>query len=308
MIVFSIIIPVFNKQQFIYKTIQSVLNQTIADFEILIINDGSTDNSEFEILKFNDFRIRYFNQKNNGVSKARNMGIRNAKGQYICFLDADDLWNSDFLETFRKYIALVPNQKVFSSQFEVETSKKIFLPTYSIKKTNDFEVVNFFKASFKESVLWTSCAVFEKSVFDKVGVFDEQIKKGEDTDLWIRIGLNYEIVFIWKVLAKYGFDESSISRNFHYWLEELTFEKYKVAEKKNADLKKYLDLNRYSVAIKCKIIGNKNEFKKYKNEILYKNLTLKKQFLLLLPSYLLKKLIKIKTLLANLGLSNSVFK
>lgn len=308
MVFFSIIIPLYNKKNYIVKTIQSVLNQTFNNFELLIINDGSDDKSELEVLKFNDSRIFLHHQNNKGVATARNVGIKNAKGSYICFLDADDVWKPDFLETFKKYIDLVPAQKVFSCRFEIETARKTFVPKYSIKKTNDFEIVNFFKASFKESVLWTSSAAFEKSVFDEVGTFDQNLKNSEDTDLWIRIGLMYNVVFIWKIVAKYCFDQQSISRNLHYGLEEITFNKYKKIEKNNSDIKKFLDLNRYSKAIKFKILGNFTDYNKFKNEILITNLTLKKRIILNLPPKTLIFLIALKTQLTNLGFGNAVFK
>ncbi|MBC7494212.1 MAG: glycosyltransferase family 2 protein [Flavobacterium sp.] len=308
MVFFSIIVPLYNKKKYIAKTIQSVLNQTFINFELVIVNDGSDDKSELEVLKFNDSRIYLYQQNNKGVATARNVGIKNAKGNYICFLDADDIWKPDFLQTFKKYIDLVPDQKVFSCQFEIETARTTFVPKYSIKKTNDFEIVNFFKASFKESVLWTSSAAFEKSVFDDVGTFDQNLQNSEDTDLWIRIGLVYEVVFIWKIVSKYCFDNRSISRSLHYGLEEITFNKYKKIEKINSDLKKLLDLNRYSKAIKYKILGNVADYKRYKNQISPRNLSFKKRFILNLPPTLLLLLIVLKTRLTNIGLGNAIFK
>ena len=308
MVFFSIIIPLYNKRNFIKRTIQSVLNQSFADFELLIINDGSTDKSELEVLKFKDPRIILINQNNQGVAAARNEGIKVASGNYICFLDADDLWKPDFLETFKKYSTLLPNQNVFSCLFEIETSDKTFIPKYSIKKTNDFEIVNYFTASFKESVLWTSSAVFKKSVFDAVGIFDVGLKCSEDTDLWIRIGLKYDVVFIWEIVSKYCFDSKSISRNLNYGLENRTYNKYKYLEQTNSNLKKFLDLNRYSQAVKYKILNNKKDFELYKAKITLKNLPLKKQIILFLPTFLLKILVQLKNNLTNLGFGNSVFK
>lgn len=87
---FSIIIPVFNKERFVAKTLKSVLSQSFIDFEIIIINDGSTDKSEVEILAITDERILYFLKENEGVAVARNLGIGKASADYICFLDADD--------------------------------------------------------------------------------------------------------------------------------------------------------------------------------------------------------------------------
>ena len=96
----SVIIPVYNAENFIEQTIQSVLNQTIQDFEIIVLNDGSKDNSGavIQALQKKDNRIIYISKSNSGVSDTRNMGVENAKGKYLAFLDADDIWKQDNLE------------------------------------------------------------------------------------------------------------------------------------------------------------------------------------------------------------------
>ncbi|MBB4803018.1 glycosyltransferase involved in cell wall biosynthesis [Flavobacterium nitrogenifigens] len=306
---FSIIIPLFNKENFIQNTIQSILDQTFQDYEIIIVNDGSTDKSEEKILQFKDSRIFYFSKQNEGASTARNYGIEKANSDFITFLDADDYWYPTFLETMFENISKVPNQKVFSAAIEFDTSKKTIPVQYSISKTNEeFEIVNYFKASLKETVLCTSCAAFHKSVFTEVGNFDTKIKSGQDTDLWIRIGLIYPVVFSWKILARYVYDSKSLSKNAKFIKEKMDFSKFEEAEKTNPDLKKFLDLNRFSLAIKSKLAGEKVLFKKYYNPIDLKKLGFKKRFLLTLPSSLLRFLISLKTFLANLGIGSSVFK
>jgi len=305
---FSIVIPLYNKERFIGNTLESILKQRFTDFEILVVNDGSTDGSEKIVRNFNDSRINYFYQDNNGVSVARNFGIEKASANYICFLDADDFWHADFLEVMHHYILKFPEQKVFASAFEIETSKTVFNPEYSIKKTGDFEIVNYFEASTAESVIWTSAVVIEKSVFNKTGVFDPNVRISEDTDLWIRIGLQFPVLFIWKVLARYVYDEESVSRDSGYLFQSESFEKYAEEEKQHPALKKFMDLNRFSAAIKSRLIGDKLTFEKYYSEINRKNLKLKKRILLELPVFMLRILIRFKTFKANVGLGNSVFK
>lgn len=305
---FSIVIPVFNKEKFVAKTVESVLNQTFSDYEIIVINDGSTDASENIIQQFNDNRIRYFSKKNEGVAVARNYWIEKASADFICFLDADDYWFPRFLETMNQYIQKLPEQKVFACAIEIETKKKSFAATYSIDKKSDYEIVNFFEASQKECVLWTSSVAIHKSVFDKVGNFDTNIKKGEDTELWIRIGLEYPIVFIHKVLARYVYDAASVSRNYNYYFEHYTFQKYAEAEKKNPALKQYLDLNRFSALIKCRLNGEWKSAKALYAAIDLKNLSKKKRIFLQLPPIVLKLLLKLQLYLTNIGLGNSVFR
>ncbi|MCF6130448.1 glycosyltransferase [Flavobacterium sp. AS60] len=305
---FSVIIPVFNKEKFVAKTIKSVLSQTFTDFEIIILNDGSTDKSEQEILSVTNERIHYFFKQNEGVAKARNFGIEKATGEYLCFLDADDYWYDNFLETMNQYIQKLPNEKVFASAIEIETGKKIIRAQYSFQQKGDYEIVNYFEASQKEAVLWTSSVCIHKEVFEKCGTFDEQLKISEDTDLWIRIGLQYQVVFIWSILARYVFDENSISRNLNYIFEDVFFEKYVLEEKKNQALKKYMDLNRFSTVIKHKLNENNEQAQKIYAEIDLKNLNSKKKTLLQLPSIMLKILLKLKVFMTNIGLGNSVFR
>jgi glycosyltransferase involved in cell wall biosynthesis len=296
---FSIVIPVYNKEKFVAKTIESVLSQTFTDYEIIIVNDGSTDQSEAKISTFKDNRIQYYSKKNEGVALARNFGIEKATADYICFLDADDYWHPTFLETMQRYSSELPEQKVFAAAIEIETKNKTIPARYSIESTSDFEIVNFFNASQKECVLWTSSVCIHKSVFEKVGDFDTKIKHGEDTELWIRIGLQFPIVFIHKILARYVYDEKSISRNTNYYFEQYTFDKYAVEEKKNPALKKYMDLNRFSAVIKCNLHGDWKTAQKIYFEIDLKNLSYKKRILLELPSIILKPLIRLKHFLGN---------
>ena len=101
---FSVIIPLYNKESFIEKTLECVLNQTFKDFEIIIVNDGSTDASLEKIKKFTDNRIKIFQQENQGVSVARNKGMEMAEGEYFCFLDADDEWKNDSLENLSPFL------------------------------------------------------------------------------------------------------------------------------------------------------------------------------------------------------------
>lgn len=296
---FSIVVPVYNKEKFVGKTLKSVLAQSFTDFEIIIINDGSTDESEYKIQEFKDNRIQYFSKKNEGVAATRNFGIEKSNAQYICFLDSDDYWYPCFLETIHRFTSELPEQKVFAAAIEIETKNNCVKAQYSIPKKSDFEIVNFFEASQKECVLWTSSVCIEKSVFEKVGTFDTKIKCGEDTELWIRIGLEFPIVFIRKIIARYVYDDSSISRNLKYYFEPYTFQKYALEEKKNLALKKYMDLNRFSAVIKCNLNGDWKTSQEIYAEIDLKNLSRKKRILLELPPSMLKLLIWFQKVLGN---------
>lgn len=305
---FSVIIPLYNKEDFIENTLQSVISQTFIDFEIIVVNDGSIDGGETKVLSFKDSRIKYFHKTNGGVSSARNFGIERSSSNYICFLDADDYWYPDFLEQFYKTISKYPEQKVFSCSIEIEAKKRTFPAQYSIKKTSSVQIINYFQGSLKQSIIWTSCVIIHKNVFKNIGVFDTNIKYGEDTDLWIRIGLKYDIVFIWKILAKYVLDNHSISRRENYIYSIKDINKFSKEEENNHYLKKYMDYNRFTAAVKNKIINRKKDFNLLYQQISFKNIGLKKTILLLLPAYCLRILIQIKNFNSNIGIGKSIFK
>lgn len=305
---FSVIIPLYNKERFVFNTLKSVLNQTFTDYEIIVVNDGSTDHSISVIEQINDKRIKLFHQKNQGVSVARNKGIELAQADYICFLDADDFWYPHFLQSFYELIQKYRSYAVFSAAFEVETKWKTFVPLYSIDASEKDLVVDFFDASKKECVLWTSCVVLHKQVFKQVGTFDPTIRIAQDTDLWIRIGLEFPVVFSWDVLAIHKYDANSLAKKTDVVQDRLNFKKFEALEKDNPKLKTYLDLNRYAVAMHCKLNDDQHNYYKLRNEIKLSNLPLRKRILLYTPKPLIHVLLKVQNLLIRSGLRRSVFK
>jgi glycosyltransferase involved in cell wall biosynthesis len=186
---FSVIIPLYNKELSISNTIQSVLDQTFQDFEIVIVNDGSTDNSVKEVEKFDDKRIRLIHQENQGVSAARNRGIEEANYEWIAFLDGDDLWRENHLKTLDDMIKKYPIDKVFTTSY-IQSNQ-----TETEKPNNTIDVIdNYFKAALERRVTWTSIMCANKEVFDKVGGFNIKLSRGEDLDLWARIGREYRYI------------------------------------------------------------------------------------------------------------------
>ena len=110
---FSVVIPLYNKEESIFNTIKSVLKQSCQNFEIIVVNDGSTDRSVDAVKAINDERIRLIHQENQGVSAARNRGINESRYEWIAFLDGDDLWESNHLEEIVKMMNTFPNEKVY---------------------------------------------------------------------------------------------------------------------------------------------------------------------------------------------------
>lgn len=197
---FSVVIPLYNKEQSIANTIQSVLDQTFQDFEIVVVNDGSTDKSAEIVERINGSRIRLIHQENGGVSSARNRGIKEAVRDWIAFLDGDDLWKVNHLEEVAEMIKLFPNDKVFTTSFEYSDGRKLFKHP---RKSKIFKVENYFKEALKESLIWTSVVTVHKSCFDKVGAFNPKLSRGEDLDMWARLAREYDVVKSSEVTAVY---------------------------------------------------------------------------------------------------------
>ena len=195
----SIVIPLYNKEQSITSTLQTVLKQTFQDFEIIIVDDGSTDHSVEEVNKVVDPRIRLIQQPNAGVSSARNRGIEEAKGEYIAFLDADDEWKPEYLETQYNLTQQYLDCSVFACNYEFRDIQGNVRSTIIRKLpfTREYGVLsNYFEvASCSHPPLWTSAVMVKKDAIQSVGGFPVGIKSGEDLLTWARLACRYIIAF-----------------------------------------------------------------------------------------------------------------
>lgn len=288
---FSVVIPLYNKEQYIEATLKSVLNQTFQDFEVIVVDDGSTDKSLEKALTFKDSRITITKQKNVGVSIARNEGIKIAKSKYIALIDADDFWYSNHLFELKKQILLFPNAGLYCNNYEIYYTKKIFRPAnFNFNfDTKCLIVKDFFTASITNNVALTSAVGFSKEKFNSIGKFNTQLKTGQDLDLWIRFALKYNISFNPKITMSYKlYIGDSLSKNEFNNIRYNFTANFIKEEKSNKSLKKYLDINRYAVAIRCILNEEQELYKKLKKEIDYNNLNFKQKILLKFPKILLK--------------------
>lgn len=194
---FSVIIPLYNKQESIQSTVQSVLAQTYTDFELIVVNDGSTDGSLKVVEKFNDSRLRIVDKKNGGVSSARNAGIHVAKYSWIALLDGDDLWLPEFLEKACSMIKTYPDASVMSVEWNYEDDSYIF--PY---KTEGY-IQNYFAVCLQGPVLSSSSIVINSKCFEGVGYFNEGLSNGEDIEMWSRLSKKNKIAFSPVKLAIY---------------------------------------------------------------------------------------------------------
>ena len=201
----SVVIPLYNKEKAIVKTIASVLNQTYTDFELIVVDDGSKDNSLLVVKAVDDPRVRVIHKKNGGVSSARNRGIKEAKGEYVALLDGDDLWEPTFLEEQVKLIHDFPEAAMWGVSIAFIKYGKCLKWQQGMGDGYRGYVENYFGTSHND-LFCSSSVMIRKEVFDVVGYFDERISSSEDLDMWYRIILKYPVVFYDKVLVYYNQD------------------------------------------------------------------------------------------------------
>lgn len=307
---YSVVIAVYNKEKYIANTLQSVLDQSYDDFEIVVVNDGSTDQSDSIIRSFKDPRISYYPQENQGAGAARNTAIEKANCEWIALLDADDRWYPNFLQEIDDLMVKYPKEAVFSTGVAIEKSGTTIIPNYSIEnlKENEIRVVDFFESSYIHSLLTSSSTVLKADVFKEVGLYNPSIKSGQDTDLWVRIGLRYKVVFLNKVCAVYEYAAQSLSKSTRRTSEKATFEGYESHEAKRPEVKKFMDLNRFSLALIAKMDDDAASFQNYSKKIDIQNLNKKQRFLLNAPGWLVKKMYKLKGYFERNGIYLSSFK
>lgn len=283
---FSVVIPLYNKASFVINTVNSVLNQTFIDFEIIIVNDGSTDNSLKAINTISDSRIKIINQKNKGLSAARNTGIKTATSKYIAFLDADDLWFEDFLSTISKLISFDNTAKIFTTKsavLKLGKTSKLYSTTFDSKKI--ISNSNYFK--FKKNIFSNSSLVIEKTVFDTIGYYDENVNYGEEEDFFIRCFSTYKLVHYNDYKAYYliGIENQLTSPNNKRERIIPDYSKYLTTEN-NEILKPYIDFVYFKLLLLYKMERNKQLVKQYKNKIEISNLNLVQKVKYFMPTTL----------------------
>ena len=182
----SVIIPSYNREHLVGRAIKSVLDQTYQDFELIVIDDASTDNTEEVVKSFNDERIKYLkHDENKGGAAARNTGIKVARGEYIAFQDSDDEWLPVKLEKQMKVFEAASPEVgvVYTGFWRIESNKKIYIPSEKVARKEGNIHAELLRGNFVD----TPTAVVKKDCFAKVGIFDERLPRRQDWELFIRI-------------------------------------------------------------------------------------------------------------------------
>jgi len=211
----SVIIPTYNRAYLFGKAIKSVLNQTYKDFEIIVIDDGSTDNTEEITRGFKDKRVKYIKKykKNRGISVARNIGIKMARGKYIALLDSDDEWLPEKLD---KQINILQSE---SPEVGVVYSNLCYIDENGNNMNRKLRISKKAEGYIYEDLLEKYCVsppssfLIKKECFNRVGLFDDLLSGQEDWDMWIRIAKYYRFTLIKIPLVKYRLHSNQISKN-----------------------------------------------------------------------------------------------
>jgi glycosyltransferase involved in cell wall biosynthesis len=188
--VFSVIIPLYNKAPYIRRTIDSVLNQSYTEYEIIVINDGSSDGGEEIVKREYGDQILFIHQANQGVSVARNTGIGQAKYSWIAFLDADDYWHPEYLSQIHRAIKAHSDILVFGTSYTSNSSFPVLSSRLPFIVFN-----NYFKEAIRNTYFFTSATVINKDFFYNSKGFDSQLTLGEDLDFLFRVNLQCEKVY-----------------------------------------------------------------------------------------------------------------
>ena len=214
---FSVIMPLYNKAAYVEEGIRSVLEQTYPHYELIVVNDGSTDASAViaeELLK-EEPNARLINQENAGVAVARNKGVAEAKGDFVCFLDADDWWDISFLQEMQQFIKDYPEAGIWGTNYWYVKKGKTHVAVPC-----ETGYINYPKLYAETSAMpiWTGAVCMRKKIFLANGGFPKGIKLGEDFLLWTRVALYNKVAFLNKAIAYYNNDIPAslrATRNLH---------------------------------------------------------------------------------------------
>lgn len=300
---FSVVIPLYNKEKYVAQTLKSVVGQTYQNFEIIVVNDCSTDNSLGVVQAIEDSRIKIIeHSENKGVSKSRNTGIKTATHHYIAFLDADDQWDSTYLETIQNLVKEYPDESVFATHYRENYIGKSIVPKSKLskkQKKKSFIISEFFKLNVGRLVITQSCIVISKRVFEKVGFYDENITNAEDIDFYIRCFSYFDLAFNFSELSTIYVRDNSLSKKSAVEMRLPNLLKY-LGESTSLD--SFIFFYIYVFCHKLKLERKTKELKVQRSKIELDKLTLTQRLLLFSPYPFFFLLNRLKRKFIRLGI------
>jgi len=246
----SVIIPTFNRSSFLKDAIDSVLCQKGADFELIVVDDGSTDDTQKIVESFGE-AVRYIRQANSGVSAARNKGIEIAKGEWLAFLDSDDFWLPQKLQIQCDYLQAKPTFRICQTEeFWVRNGERLNPKKYHRKPSGYC-----FPKLLERCLVSPSAVMIHRDLFHEVGLFDENLPACEDYDLWLRIGCRHPVGLVKQALiVKRGGHSDQLSSSIP------ALDKYRITALTKILRSKNLNPSQQSMVLqvltrKCQIYG-----------------------------------------------------
>lgn len=305
---FTVVIPLYNKEKYLRRCLDSVLNQSCSDFEIVIVDDGSTDSSRSIATSYSDSRIRLVQQPNAGVSAARNTGISEARSKWVAFLDADDEYLPSFLAEVSLCIEKYPEAgAVYADPIwfsKGEQLNKLAHRCNFAELIPDYFNYIVFRQGYE---IHSSCVVVKKEIFSRAGRFPVGVKVGEDSDMWMRVAWTTSIAHIPKPLSIYHMDAGDSSWEEErlkeaYWVQ--TYRQWLAQGRIPENLLKSTDAyyQRYLLgkALRYVLIGDKPEARK----LLFKCVSWQsapKKYAFKVILYVFFPIVQLRTLFANRG-------
>lgn len=208
----SVVVPLYNKQDQIEFTISSILKQNFENFEIIVVDDGSQDNSVNIVKKISDKRIKLIHRENGGDGAARNTGVRESRGSLIAFIDADDQWMPNFLDEIIILNSKFPDAGMFATGFRIKYQNNYSIDIFvesGEKNSHHVHINDYFKHSIKRGFITSSNVAIIRSAFDEVGYFYEKVGASCDRDMWARVAMKYKVVCSSKILAIYNCEQTN---------------------------------------------------------------------------------------------------
>ncbi len=235
----SIVIPVYNGERYIEETIQSILNQTYKNLQIIAVDDGSTDDTGLKIeeLAKSDARIAFISQKNKGVSTARNLGYSKSTGEYLCFLDADDLWHPDNIEYKVKY--LQNNPEVGLVHADMRVINALGKMTEQVNSGIEGKCLDELLKWERTVIPAPSSILVKRSVLQEVGLFDIELSTAADQEFFFRVANRYTIGRINGVLGYYRVHDQNMSKNVALFEQDHLLAFHKAASQQLFKTKKF---------------------------------------------------------------------
>lgn len=302
---FSIVIPLYNKENYILDTLSSVFSQEYSHYEIIVVDDASTDKSLQLVRSLNNHDIRIIcHDKNKGLSAARNSGIKEAKNSYIAFLDADDCWHSDYLNTINSLIIQHPTEQIFGTSYQEDLHGKTYLKRKKsfISTENEISIIDdFFSMNLSKLIITQSSMIIHQDVFSKIGLYNSKITFAEDIEFYVRCFSEYSLVYLNTPLVTKKIVTGSLSNSSTFDKYYPDLEKY---YNRTQSLDNFIHFYLYCFCRRKKNEGDYKALNQYRKKLVFKKLSILKITMIYLPQPLYLFVLKAKlVILKKLGLN-----